>query len=84
MFAGDNTEITTNNRPKDTFFYYFFDPLLILKEQIRIENFSEEEEEYLSRLVFLLGDPERLKTIHAGWPLENERRQAEISAIARR
>lgn len=84
LLLSDNTEITTNNRPKDSFFDYFFDPLLILKEQIRIKNFTEEEEEYLSRLVLLLSDPERLKTIHAGSPPENEQRQAEINAIARR
>ena len=55
-----------------------------MKEQIRLENFTEEEEEYLSKLVLLLSDPERLKTLHAGSPPENERRRADINAVARR
>ncbi|KAG0484183.1 hypothetical protein HPP92_008262 [Vanilla planifolia] len=50
LLLSDNTEIMTKNRPKDAFFDYFFDPLLIIKEQIRIENFIEEEEDYLCKL----------------------------------
>lgn len=84
LLLSDNTEITTGNRPKDTFFDYFFDPLLIMKEQIRVENLTAEEEEYLSKLVLLLSDPERLKTLHGGLPPDNERRLAEINALARR
>lgn len=82
LLLSDNTEITTSNRPKDTFFDYFFDPLWIMKEQIRVEDFTEEEEEYLSKSVLLLSDPERLKTLTKS--LENGRRQAEINALARR
>lgn len=82
--AGDNTEIMTENRPKDTFFDFFFDPLMIIKEQIRVENFTEEEMDYVFKLVLLLGHPDRLSRVAAASPNQNERRLAEISAIARR
>lgn len=77
----------TENRPKDTFFDFFFDPLMIIKEQIRVENFTEEEVDYLSKLVLLLGHPDRLSPFVAAAAASlnrNERRLAEISAIARR
>ena len=83
--AGDNaTEITTTNRPKETFFDWFFNPLLIIKDQIRAENLSEAEEAYLCKLVLLTGDPLRLKQSNIGSPPESERKQAELDALARR
>ncbi|KAJ6821329.1 putative membrane protein-like [Iris pallida] len=84
FLLSNNTEITSQNRPKDKFFDYFLDPLLIMKEQIRVENFSEEEEGYLSKLVLFFSDADRMKILHAGSALKNERREAEINAIARR
>lgn len=84
LLLSNNTEITSQNRPKDKFFDYFLDPLLIMKEQIRVENFSEDEEGYLSKLVLMFSDSDRLRTLHAGSALKNERREAEINAIARR
>lgn len=84
LLLSDNTEIMTLNRPKDTFFDFFFDPLMIIKEQIRVENFTEEEEDYLCKLVLLLGHPDRLSVMTEGSLPQNERRRAEINAIARR
>ncbi|KAK1256724.1 hypothetical protein QJS04_geneDACA024390 [Acorus gramineus] len=80
----DNTEITTMNRPRDVVFDWFFDPIMIIKEQIKVENFSEAEENYLCKLVLLIGDSKRLKSLNAGMNFENERRRAEIDAFARR
>ncbi|XWS40656.1 hypothetical protein CRYUN_Cryun17cG0014100 [Craigia yunnanensis] len=84
ILLSDNTEITATNRPKDAFFDWFLNPFLILKEQIKAENLSEEEEDYLGKLVLLCGDPERLKTSNIGSPPESERKQAELDALARR
>ncbi|ESQ32733.1 hypothetical protein EUTSA_v10004240mg [Eutrema salsugineum] len=80
------TELTTNNRPKDAFFDWFLHPFLILKEQMKATNLSEEEEEYLGRLVLLYGDSERLKNSYAdsASPPLTERKRAEIDAFARR
>uniref|UniRef100_A0A9I9D8V0 Steroid nuclear receptor ligand-binding n=1 Tax=Cucumis melo TaxID=3656 RepID=A0A9I9D8V0_CUCME len=84
LLLSDNVEISSTNRPKDTFFDWFFNPLLIIKDQIKAENLSESEEEYLYRLVLLSGDPERLKNSTTVMPPQSERRQAELEAIARR
>ncbi|MQL78713.1 hypothetical protein Taro_011142 [Colocasia esculenta] len=81
---GDGTEITSTNKPKDTFFDWFFDPLLIMKEQIRKENLSEDEEDYLCKLVLFAGDPMRVKDLNGRSPSHSERRRAELDAIARR
>ncbi|XVF57896.1 hypothetical protein PTKIN_Ptkin07bG0019500 [Pterospermum kingtungense] len=84
ILLSDNTEITATNRPKDTFFDWFLNPILILKEQIKADNLSEAEEDYLGKLVLLCGDPERLRTSNIGSPPESERRRAELDAFARR
>lgn len=82
--ADEVTEVTSTNRPKDTFFDWFLNPLLILKEQIKAENLSEAEEDYFSKLVLLSGDPVRLKNSNIGSPPESERKRAELDALARR
>lgn len=83
--AGDNvTEITTSNRASDTIFEWFLNPLLIIKDQIKAENLSEPEEEYLGKLVLFSGDPVRLKNSNIGPAPESELRQAEFDALARR
>ncbi|KAG8366808.1 hypothetical protein BUALT_Bualt16G0006300 [Buddleja alternifolia] len=85
LLLSDNvTEITSSNRPKDTFFDWFFNPLLIMKDQIKADNLSETEEKYLGRLVLLSGDPTRLKNSNLGPLLNSELRQAELDALARR
>ncbi|KAI3463064.1 hypothetical protein Pfo_019727 [Paulownia fortunei] len=85
ILLSDNvTEITSSNRPKDTFFDWFLNPLLIIKDQIKADNLSETEEEYLGKLVLLSGDPARLKNSNIGPAPESELRQAELNAIARR
>lgn len=82
--ADEVTEVTSTNRPKDTFFDWFLNPLLILKDQIKAENLSEAEEDYFSKLVLLSGDPLRLKNSNIGSPPESERKRAELDALARR
>lgn len=84
MVAGDNTEITFENRPRDAIFGLFFNPLLVMKQQIKTKSLSEEEERYLQDLVLLNGDPERLERWSTGSPPTSERRRAEVDALARR
>ncbi|KAJ6949396.1 hypothetical protein NC651_003399 [Populus alba x Populus x berolinensis] len=85
ILLSDNvTEITSTNRPKDTFYEWFLNPFLIIKDQIKAENLSEEEEEFLGRLVLLNGDPTKLKSLNTGPPPESERKRAELDALARR
>ncbi|KAL4017749.1 hypothetical protein IC575_021314 [Cucumis melo] len=85
LLLNDNvTEITTANRPQDVFFDWFLSPLLIIKEQIKAINLSEEEEDYLSRLVLLGDDPIRMKNSNIKLPPESKCKCAELEALARR
>ncbi|EMS68781.1 hypothetical protein TRIUR3_24699 [Triticum urartu] len=84
LILSDGTEITSDNRPKSTLFDWFFDPLMIIKEQIKAENFTEEEEEYLKMRVLMVGEPSNLKGTLPHVPSLNERKKAEIDAFARR
>ncbi|CAI9758552.1 unnamed protein product [Fraxinus pennsylvanica] len=83
ILLSDNTEITTSNRPKDAFFDWFLNPLLIIKDQIKADNLSEEEEEYLGKLVLLSSDPARLNNSNID-PPDSELRRAKLNALARR
>lgn len=83
LCAENTTEITSRNRPKDAFYDWFLNPLLIMKDQIKANNLSDFEEEYLGKLVLLYGDPERLKS-NIGLPPDSELRRAELDALARR
>ncbi|OIT05946.1 PREDICTED: uncharacterized membrane protein At3g27390-like [Nicotiana attenuata] len=84
LINDDGTEVTSTNRPRDTFYEWFLNPLLIIKDQIKAENISDSEEEYLGKLVLLSGDPERLRNLNIGSPPESELRRAEFEALARR
>nr|XP_043632864.1 uncharacterized membrane protein At3g27390-like [Erigeron canadensis] len=78
------TEITTANRPKDTFYDWFLNPLLVIKDQIKAHNLTEYEEDYLGKLVLLSGDAEKLRNTNIGPPPESELRRGELDALARR
>ncbi|VAI46650.1 unnamed protein product [Triticum turgidum subsp. durum] len=84
LILRDGCEITSDNRPKNTLFDWFFDPLMVIKDQIKAENFTEEEEAYLQKRVLLISDPKRLKATLPHLSSLNERKQAEIDAFARR
>ncbi|XP_062225955.1 uncharacterized membrane protein At3g27390-like isoform X2 [Phragmites australis] len=84
LILNDGSEFTSDNRPKSTFFDWFFDPLMVIKEQIKAENFTGEEEEYLKMRVLLVGHPDRMKGTLPHVPSLNERKKAEIDAFARR
>ncbi|KAI5443354.1 hypothetical protein KIW84_012131 [Lathyrus oleraceus] len=80
----DDTELTTTNRPKEKFFEWFLNPLLIIKDQIKAENLSVSEEDYLCKLVLFNGDSERVKNLTFGPPPESDHKLAELNALARR
>ncbi|GAA0151826.1 hypothetical protein LIER_37363 [Lithospermum erythrorhizon] len=84
LILSDDIEITSSNRPKDKFYDWFLNPLLVIKEQIKAENLSETEEEYLGKLVLLSGDSDRLGKSNPAAPPDSELRRAELDALARR
>ncbi|GJM85444.1 hypothetical protein PR202_ga01890 [Eleusine coracana subsp. coracana] len=84
LILSGGSVITSDNRPKSKIFEWFFDPLMVIKEQIKAENFTDEEESYLGKHVLLISDPKRLKENLPHLPSLNEQKQAEIDAFARR
>ncbi|CAL5191672.1 unnamed protein product [Lathyrus oleraceus] len=84
ILINDDTELTLTNRPREKFFEWFLNPLLIIKEQIKAENLSVSEENYLCKLVLLNGDAERVKKSGIGPAPESEVKRAELDALARR
>ncbi|KAF7801569.1 putative membrane protein [Senna tora] len=84
ILISDDTELTAANRPAEKFFDWFLNPLLIFKDQIKAENLTASEEDYLCKLVLLSGDLERLKSSSVGPAPESERKRAELDGFARR
>ncbi|KAH6791023.1 transmembrane protein [Perilla frutescens var. frutescens] len=84
ILLSDDVEITSTNRPKDAFFEWFLNPLLIIKDQIKADNLSEMEEQYLGKLVLFNGNAARLKNSHTGPEPESQVKRAELEALARR
>ncbi|CAK8541211.1 unnamed protein product [Lathyrus sativus] len=84
ILINDDTELTLTNRPREKFFEWFLNPLLIIKEQIKAENLSVSEEDYLCKLVLLNGEAERIKKSSIGPAPESEVKRAELDALARR
>eukprot|EP00250_Pteridium_aquilinum_P004085 c14322_g1_i2 orf=270-2129(-) len=81
----DGVEVTMDNRPQDRVLDWFFEPLLILKEQIRAAKLKETEELYLLKCVLASGDLGRLSEWQiGGLDPEDEVRKGELLAWSRR
>ncbi|MCO5562380.1 hypothetical protein L7F22_016007 [Adiantum nelumboides] len=81
----DGYEVTMDNRPQERVFDWFFEPLLVLKEQIRVANLKENEELYLLKYVLTCGDLSRWNEWQAASLLpEDEVRKGELLAWSRR
>lgn len=85
FLLSDGTEITSITRTDDLLFEWFFEPLMIIKEQIRAEQLQKSEELYLSKLVLLSGFPDRMEAWqNGGIPPIADVRRAELEALSRR
>lgn len=84
IMSENGTELTSANRPKDTFYDWFTNPVIVLKDQIKAKNLTESEEVYLGKLILSGGDAEKLTKLKIGQPPESELRRAELDALARR
>ncbi|KAL1291884.1 hypothetical protein HN51_060379 [Arachis hypogaea] len=83
LLLSDGTELTGTNKPKAKIFEWLINPLLIIKEQIKAEDLSVSEEDYLGKLVLLNGHPNRVENSTIAAP-ESDRKRAELDALARR
>lgn len=85
MLAGDNIELTSVNRPEGRIFDWLFEPMLILKEQIKATDLSETEEAYLCKLTLYCGDTQRLSVWqNGGVPPADEVKKAQLEGLSRR
>ncbi|KAF2283708.1 hypothetical protein GH714_014344 [Hevea brasiliensis] len=81
----DGVEITHLNRPNDKLFDWFFHPLLVLKEQIRVIKLGEGEERFLQKVVLFGKDTERIEAWDNGSLVPQEAlRAAQLQGISRR
>lgn len=85
MLPGDNTELTNVNRPEGRVFDWLFEPMSIMKEQIKAAHLQETEEAYLYKLTLYCGDAERVEAWNnGGYPPDDEIRRALLQSISRR
>ncbi|KAF6160592.1 hypothetical protein GIB67_019532 [Kingdonia uniflora] len=81
----DNIEITNVNRPEGRIFDWLFEPMIIMKEQIKSLHLLETEELYLCKLALYCGDTQRIDAWkNGGIPPYDEIRRAQLEGISRR
>lgn len=78
-------EITYLNRPKDKLLDWFFNPVMVLKEQIRANKLGEAEVRYLEKVVLFGSNKQRLEAWDNGaLMIPDALRAAQIEGISRR
>nr|XP_027078039.1 uncharacterized membrane protein At3g27390-like isoform X1 [Coffea arabica] len=81
----DDLEITYLNRPQDRLLDWFFQPVMVLKEQIRVIHLEESETRFLEKVLLFGSNTERLKAWENGSLIPQEAlRAAQIEGISRR
>ncbi|XP_019185513.1 PREDICTED: uncharacterized membrane protein At3g27390-like [Ipomoea nil] len=81
----DNLEITYLNRPQDRLLDWFFEPVMNLKEQIKVLRLEEGEIRFLEKVVLFGSNTDRFKAWENGSLTPQETlRAAQIEGISRR
>ncbi|GAB4848962.1 hypothetical protein Ancab_003776 [Ancistrocladus abbreviatus] len=81
----DNLVITSENRPQDRLMDWFFQPLMVLKEQIDVIKLSEDEVKYLEKVVLFGSNNQRMEAWdNGGFVPQDPVRAAQIQGISRR
>ncbi|BBN14826.1 hypothetical protein MPTK1_6g14800 [Marchantia polymorpha subsp. ruderalis] len=85
LLLHDGTEVTVFNRPQDRVADWLFEPLLVLKEQLRAAKLTTNEEQYIKNWILTSGDPEMMETWqNGGIEPEDNIRRGELQAMCRR
>lgn len=85
MLLLDNVEITHLNRPKDRLLDWFFNPIMVLKEQIKAIALGESEVRLLEKVILFGSNTERMEAWENGSLVpQNALRTAQIQGISRR
>ncbi|KAI6698832.1 hypothetical protein NL676_018951 [Syzygium grande] len=80
----DDVELTMMNSPRDRMFEWFVGPLLIIKEQIKGLQLTEDEEACLRKLVMRCKNEKAEEWDDSGFPSDDSVRRAQLQAIIRR
>uniref|UniRef100_M4D286 Peptidase M24 domain-containing protein n=1 Tax=Brassica campestris TaxID=3711 RepID=M4D286_BRACM len=81
----DGSEVTHLNRPQDKFLDWFFNPIMVLKDQIRVIKLGESEVRYLEKVVLFGNHEQRMEAWDNSGNLPQENlRAAQILGISRR
>ncbi|XP_074285841.1 putative membrane protein At3g27390 [Silene latifolia] len=85
FLLSNNVELTSLNRPEGRVFDWLFEPMRIMKEQLKSLKLEESEELYLQKLCLYSGDTARMDSWdNGGVPPEEEIRKAQLEGISRR
>ncbi|RWR84148.1 hypothetical protein CKAN_01293700 [Cinnamomum micranthum f. kanehirae] len=81
----DGTEITHLNRPQDRLLDWFFHPVMVLKEQIKVINLADSEVKFLEKTILFGSNTERMEAWDNDSTVPQDTlRAAQILAISRR
>ncbi|GMP38125.1 hypothetical protein CsSME_00009496 [Camellia sinensis var. sinensis] len=81
----DNSELTSLNRPEGRVFDWMFEPMSIMKEQLKSLNLTETEELYLYKFCLYSGDMVRIQAWqNGGFPPQDDIRRAQLEGLSRR
>lgn len=81
----DDVEINHLNRPQDRLLDWFFHPVMVLKEQIRVIRLEECEVRFLEKVVLFGSNAQRFKAWANGSSIPQDAvRAAQIEGISRR
>ncbi|GJV34723.1 uncharacterized membrane protein isoform X1 [Tanacetum coccineum] len=84
LVISDEVELTRTNLPRDKVFEWFIGPLLVIKEQIKGLQLSEDEEFCLRKLVMKYQNVKPEDWDDTGFPSDDHVRRAQLQAIIRR
>lgn len=85
VVIGDNVEITVVNRPEGRILDWLYDPMCIMKEQIKSLNLQKAEELYFRKLCLYNGDTRRMESWqNGGFPPQDNIRRAQLEGTSRR
>ncbi|KAL8473166.1 hypothetical protein ACS0TY_030120 [Phlomoides rotata] len=81
----DGTEVNHLNRPQDRLMDWFFQPVMVLKEQVRVLQLEEGEMRYLEKELLFGDNKDRAKSWeNASFVPQDTLRAAQIEGISRR
>ena len=84
IVTADDVEVTNFNWPKDRVFDWMLGPLLVLKEQLKKLELTEDEEMCLRKLIMTNKNEKPSDWDDCGFPSSDSVKRAQLQAIIRR